>query len=335
MIDGFFDVDNILAKLDSKGDFLQRLNETVDWEEFRPLLREVRAKVRKNNSGRRPFDEVLMFKILVLQSLFNLSDDTTERMILDRLTFRRYLGLSLSSRVPDATTIWLFRDSLVQLRLVKRLFDMFDLQLAGKGFHARQGSIIDATMVEVPRQKISRDEKEELVEKGEVEDWSEEKSRQKDTDAKWTKKNDTSYFGYKNHVNVDVEHKFIRKYAVTDASVHDSRLLKELLDYSNTNSDVYADSAYRSRKNLDMLEILGFRERIHRKAHRNRPLSEREKQGNKTKSRTRARVEHVFGVQLKQAGSLLMRCIGILRAEAQIGLRNIAYNMSRLVTLCR
>ena len=266
----------------------------------------------------------MMFKILVLQGMYNLSDEAMETQIIDRFSFRRYLGLSLSSRVPDATTIWLFRDSLVQLRLVKRLFDMFDLQLAGKGFEARRGSIIDATMVEVPRQKINRDEKQEIEEKGKVEDWSEEKSRQKDTDAKWTKKNSESFFGYKNHVNVDVEHKFIRKYAVTDASVHDSRLLDELLDYSNTNSEVYADSAYRSRKNLDMLEMLGFRERIHRKAHRNRPLSEREKQGNATKSRTRARVEHVFGVQFKLAGSLLMRCIGILRAEAQIGLRNIA-----------
>lgn len=109
---GLFDMEFRMRKIDSNGDPLKRLNELVDWELFRPVLQKIREKKRKSNAGRKPFDVVLMFKILILQSLYNLSDDATEAQILDRLSFMRFLGLSIGDRVPDAKTIWLFREEL-------------------------------------------------------------------------------------------------------------------------------------------------------------------------------------------------------------------------------
>ena len=125
------------------------------------------------------------------------------------------------------------------------MFDKFNAFLACSGFEARKGQIVDATIVRVPVQRNTRKENEAIKDgKPPVENWSEAKKCQKDTDARWTKKRGKSYFGYKNHVEVDVKYKLIRKYKVTDAAVHDSRVFEELLDETNTSRDVYADSAY-------------------------------------------------------------------------------------------
>jgi transposase, IS5 family len=189
--------------------------------------------------------------------------------------------------------------------------------------------------VPVPKQRNTRDEN-AAIKAGETpEGWDDNptRSRQKDTDARWTKKHGKAHYGYKNHVNVDRRHKLIRRYKVTDASVHDSQALDDVLDADNTASDVWADSAYRSAEIEGKLEARGLKSRIHRKAHRNRPLTEREKQGNRTRSTVRARVEHVFGAQSNDMGGTLLRCIGIARARARIGLKNLAYNMRRAVQL--
>jgi len=144
-----------------------------------------------------------------------------------------------------------------------------------------------------------------------------------------------SHYGYKNHVNVDRRHKLVRRYCVTDAAVHDSRVVEEILDPDNTASDVWADSAYRSAEIEAKLEQKGLNNRIHRKGHRDKPLSEREKRGNTTRSKVRARVEHVFGAQSNDMGGTLVRGIGLVRARARIGLKNLAHNMRRLVQLER
>jgi len=316
-----------MSKIDDNGDPLKRLNELVDWELFRPVLNQVRNKKRKSKVGRKPFDVVLMFKILILQSLYNLSDDTTEVQILDRLSFMRFLGLSIGGRVPDAKTIWLFREELKRAGIFSELFLEFDRFLRNHGFEAKKGQIIDASIVSVPRQRSSRKENTKIKAGEEITDWPTNKQRQKDIDARWTKKNSKSYFGYKNHVSVDVKYKFIRKFDVTDASVHDSRVFKELLDDENISGAVWAGSAYRSYDNLWHLGINGYREHIQRKGYRNHPLTEREKQGNRTRARTRSRVEHIFGVQLQRAGNLILRTVGKVRAYVKIGLRNLAYNL--------
>ena len=161
------------------------------------------------------------------------------------------------------------------------------------------------------------------------------KRRQKDVEARWTKKHGRSHYGYKNHVNVDRRHKLVRRYQVSDAATHDSKVLDDILDGDNTALGVWADSAYRSAEIEAALKKKGLRSRIHRKARRNKPLSEREKQGNKTRSSVRVRVEHVFGAQSNDMGGTLLRSVGLARAKARIGLKNLAYNMRRLVQLDR
>jgi transposase, IS5 family len=330
---GLLDWQIRFRQLDAGGDPLPRLKTLVDWERFRPELEAVRDKERKSNAGRKPFDVVLMFKVLVLQSLYNLSDEKIEFQIRDRISFMRFLDLSLGDAVPDEKTIWLFREQLTEAGLIKRLFQEFDAFLEEKGFSARKGQIIDASLVEAPRQRNSREENGQIKAGQIPEDWSEQKKRQKDTDARWTKKNGQNYYGYKNHIDVDVKHKLIRDYEVTPASVHDSQVFEGLLDEDNSSRDVWADSAYRSEEKLKELKKRNYREHLQRKGCRHKKLTDREAQGNRTRSRIRSRVEHVFGVQAKRAGNLIVRVIGLVRVKAKVGLRNLAYNLDRYCVL--
>ena len=335
---GFFDVSKRYAGLDAKVDPLVKLNAMVPWADFRPQLEAVwrrSPEERKSKAGRKPWDAVVMFKAIVLCELYNLSDEQFEYQLRDRLSFMRFLGLGLEDPVPDATTVWLYREQLVQAELVDELFNAFDGHLKAQGWLAMGGQMIDASIVPVPKQRNDRDEN-AAIKAGETpEGWSDKpaKNRQKDTDARWTKKHGKSHYGYKNHVNVDRRHKLIRRYKVTDASVHDSQALDDVLDDDNTASDVWADSAYRSAEIEAKLGERGLKSRIHRKAHRNHPLTRREQQGNRTRSQVRARVEHVFGAQTNDMGGTLVRSIGIARAKARIGLKNLAYNMRRAVQL--
>ena len=333
MLDGFFDVENRLEVLSKQGDPLEVLNRVVPWELFRETLEGVRVKERKNKAGRKPYDVVLMFKILVLQSMYNLSDDAVEYQICDRLSFMRFLDLSLGARVPDAKTVWLFREQLGKAGLVQSLFTQFDTHLREHGFAAQKGQIVDASIVQSPRQRNTREENKQ-VKKGETpEAWRVQKARQKDVDARWTKKNGTNHYGYKNHIQVDTKHKLIRDCHVTSASVHDSQVFDTLLDEDNSSRDVWADSAYQSRATIERLEANGYRPHLQRKGKRGKPLTPREKKGNTTRSRTRSRVEHIFGAQRARAGNLLLRSIGLARARTNIYLRNLSYNMNRLGTL--
>lgn len=330
---GLFDWQTRFEQLAHGGDPLVKLNEVVKWELFCDDLQQIRDKDRKSDAGRKPFDVVLMFKILILQSLYNLSDDQVEFQVRDRLSFMRFLGLSLGDTVPDAKTIWLFREQLTRAGCIKSLFERFDAFLQEGGFAARKGQIVDASIVPVARQRNSRDENKQIKDGQIPDDWSENKKRQKDTDARWTKKNGKNHYGYKNHIEVDVEHKLIREYEVTPASTHDSQVFENLLDEKNTSCDVWADSAYRSQEKLNALAKRGFREHLQRKGCRHKKLTEREKRGNHTRSKTRSRVEHIFGVQAQRAGRLIVRAIGLMRVTAKIGLRNLAYNIDRFSLL--
>jgi IS5 family transposase len=273
--------------------------------------------------------------MLVLQSLYNLSDEQVEYQVRDRLSFTRFLGLGLENRIPDGTTLWLFREKLAKADLLAKLFKRFDQHLEAKGYLARGGQMIDATIVPVPRQRNSREENDQVKAGTIPEAWQKHpaKNRQKDKDARWTKKHERSYFGYKNHVNADARHKLIRDYTVSDASVHDSQKLEELLNKANTSKDVYADSAYRSADTERHLKARGLRSRIHKRGRRNRPLTEAEVAANTAKSKVRARIEHVFGAQDNAPGGRLVRTIGIVRAKIKIGLQNLTYNIRRLMSL--
>jgi IS5 family transposase len=337
---GFYDLDKRLDVISGKGDLLELIKATVPWESFRAEIEAVtRAKPqeRKSAAGRKAYDAILMFRILVLQTLHNLADEQLEYLIRDRLSFMRFLDLGLEDPVPDATTVWLFREALAKAGLVAKLFALFNQHLEAKGYIARGGQIVDATIVSAPRQHNSRSENAAIKAGKTPAGWQEKpaKNAQKDKDARWTKKHDQSFYGYKNHIGIDRTHKLIRRYTETDASVHDSQMLDDVLDKSNTGAEVWADSAYRSAESEAKLEAKGYKSRVHRRARRNHPLSAREQAGNTTRSRVRARVEHVFGHQHTSMGGTIVRTIGIVRARTKIGLMNLVYNISRLVQLER
>lgn len=331
---GFFDLDERYESLSRCGDPLEILLKVIPWESFRYPIKKALTKPRKSSAGRKAFDPVLMFKVMVLQSLYNLSDSQTEFMIRDRLSFMRFLGLGLGDRVPDEKTIWLFKDTLAQKKVAEKLFARFDDYLIKNGFAAKKGQIMDATIVEVPKQRNTREEN-QAVKQGEIpEGWHQHKLSQKDTDARWIKKNGISHFGYKNHVSTDVKHKLIRKWTVTPASVHDSQAFEQLLDKSNSGRGVWADSAYRSEEIESKLKK-NHRSQIHHKGYRDHPLSEAKQRVNHNRSKTRARVEHIFGFQKTSMGGKLIRGVGQVRATHKIGMRNLVYNMCRYTQLLR
>ena len=331
----FFDVEDRLQSVSKMGDPLERLAATIPWENFRPLLDRVHEKERKSNAGRKPIDVVLMFRVLILQTLYNLADEQVEYQIKDRLSFARFLGLGIEDRVPDATTVWKFRERLKELELMEVLFDRFGDYLAAEGYQAKQGQIVDASIVPVPIQRNSREEN-RRIKNGEVpEDWSEDKREQKDVEARWTKKNGTSYFGYKNHIDVDAAHKLIRTFAVTPANVHDSRVLDDLIDPDNEDPGVWADSAYRSEETEAVLTEAGYESHICEKGQAGQPLSAEQEANNRKRSKVRSRVEHVFGFQENSMGGKLIRTIGLARAEMKIGLMNLTYNLMRYLQLIK
>lgn len=334
---GFFDLQDRFGKLDQLGDPLKALNAVVDWSVFEPILEKGLKKEKKSNAGRPSFDALLMFKVLILQSLYNLADAQTEFQIRDRFTFLRFLGLTPESRIPDEKTIWLFRESVKASGLHEELFATFTRFLEAQGFVAKRGTVIDARIVEVPRQRNTHAEnatiKEGLMPAG----WEKHTAKkvQKDCDARWTQKNGKSHYGYKNHISIDVKHKFIRGYDVTAAHVHDSQRFERLLDSKNSQRVIYADSAYRSDEHERMLKRRRFTSRVHHRAWQDQVLTKRQQKENHARSRIRARVEHVFGHQVKAMRQTIVRGIGLARVRTRIALANLAYNMSRLVQLHR
>jgi len=239
--------------------------------------------------------------------------------------------------VPDAKTLWLFREQLARHGLVDKLFQRFDEQLWASGLMPKGGQIVDASLVNVPKNRNTRDENKQIKEGKTPDGWDDKPNmkRQKDEDARWTKKHGKSHYGYKNHINIDKEHKLIRRYAVTDASVHDSQVFDELIDDENGDRSIWADSAYRSEAREEQLQQQGYQSRIHRKGSSRRGLNRQEQATNHRRSRIRARVEHVFGDQHTRQGGILVRTKGRVRAAGKIGLTSLTYNMRRLEFLLR
>jgi transposase, IS5 family len=344
---GFFDLDERHGVLSAAGDPLERLAAVIDFELFRGELEGALDRSDRSKGGRPPYDAVLMFKVLVLQTLYTLSDDQTEYQIRDRLSFMRFLGLALEDRVPDAKTIWLFREQLTRTGAVERLFERFDAVLRDAGYLAMSGQIVDATVVQARRPRLSKDEKATVRSGAVPEGWSKAKRAQMDTDGRWTlkrgRKRSTGsgptderselvipVFGYKNHLGIDRRHGFIRTFAVTDAAAHDGRQLGRLLDPENTARSVWADSAYRSVENLSLLVRRGLAPQFQRAKPRGKPMPPHIARGNAARARVRVAIEHVFAAQKCRLG-LVIRSIGVARATSRLGLANLVTNMRRLV----
>ena len=308
-----FSLSDHLERLSKDGDPLEVLEATVDFEYFRDWIVEGLGYGDGSKGGRPPFDPVSMFKALILQAQHNLSDAKMETGTL------------------------------------KRVMKAFDWQLQKKGFIPMSGQIVDASLVPAPKQRNTDAEKEAIkAGKSAEEIWPDapNKAAQKDTDARWTLKIGGIFryrpdgtplpqialpvFGYKSHICIDRRFGFIRAATVTSAADADGRQLKHVVTTDNTSSSVWADSAYRSKRNETWLKKKMLTSHIHRRKPAGKPMPERTAKANAKKSAVRAKVEHVFAHQKNRFG-LFIRTIGLARAEAKLTLANLAYNFDRLI----
>ena len=224
---------------------------------------------------------------------------------------------------------------MTDLGIVEELFTLFNSELEKLNLIVNEGKIIDASFIEVPRQRNSREENKQ-IKAGEIPDsftQNPHKLSQKDTDARWVKKNEANYYGYKNHVKQDAKSKLITGYCVTDASVHDSQPTEGLLDESDKGEEFYADSAYTGAPLEMVIEKKGLVNRVCEKGVKNHPLTDEQKASNREKSHVRVRVEHIFGFMENSMNEMYIQCIGIKRTTAIIGLINLTYNMFRKIQL--
>ena len=308
---------------------LMRVGRIIDWSLFEPEMISAVVKDTKGPGGRPRFHPLLMFKVLVLQRLHGLADDAASFQITDRESFRAFLGLTRADAVPDGQTIADFREVLIKGQSFERLFHLFLDHLQkqhGLGL-AREGVMVDATFVEVPRQRNSRDQN-ALIKEGQVPQEfidNPKLAAHKDCDARWTKKNHETCYGYKDHVKVDVADKLILDGVTTAASVHDSQTIETLIQEGDV--VVYADSAYTGAKIAAGLKGKNVEAQICQKGPRGAALTEEQKASNRGKSRVRSRVEHVFAQMTGSMRALRQRCIGLERTDASIKLTNLVYNM--------
>jgi IS5 family transposase len=315
---------------------INKIKDLIDWESFRNELEEILGYVKREKSkgGRPPFDPVFMFKILILQKYYGLSDDATEEQIEDRASFMGFLDLKVGDHIPDAKTIWEFRQRLEAngMNGSQRLFTHFEKNLTAQGIIGREGSIVDASFVAAPRQRNTREQNEKIKagERPEGFEQSSAKGKQKDCEARWAVKNKEVHYGYKNHIKADAKTKLIINYSTTPANVHDSQEFQSLVDEND--QAVLADSAYSSEASETHLHQCDCEEFLMKKGKRGTPLNETEQQTNKKISRIRVRVEHIFG-HMKQKGMDYVRSIGLNRAHQHNGLSNLAYNLTRYAFL--
>ncbi len=312
----------------SKKDPLIRIKALTDWKMFEGELAKMFPAVEYPKGGRPPFSKLLLFKIVLLQEYYGLSDQGVEYQINDRLSFMRFLDLTLDDKVPDQNTIWNFKEGLKENNNAQKLFDLFLKHLRKHDLILNKGSIVDASIVKAPVQRNTKDENDQ-IKNGETPDWNEKKSQHKDVDASWTSKNGKNYYGYKNHIKVDQASKLITACYVTPAHVHDSQTMFELIDRYDKGHSLYADSAYSSADIAEMLTCFGIQGRIHKKGVRNKPLTEKEQLRNHKLSKKRCRVEHVFGFMKKKFKEVGVRCVGEVRAKRDIILKNLVYNIHR------
>ena len=200
-----------------------------------------------------------------------------------------------------------------------------------------EGQIIDASFTEIPRQRNTREENKMINDECGDDLWKDQPNKKchKDIDARWTKKNGDTFYGYKNHVKVDSKSKIIGTYYVTDASVHDSQVLDTLLTKKDEGQELFADSAYTGSEQKNTVSQHGMINKIHEKGYKNKPLTEEQIAKNNLKSKTRVRVEHIFGFMERSMNGMYIWSVGMPRATAIIGLMNLTYNIFRYEQLMR
>lgn len=333
---GLFEQEQTVSGLSNMGNPLEALSQMIDFEMFRPLLEEsLFTGERKSNAGRPPIDCVLMFKVLFLQRYYGLGDHQIQYQITDRTSFRRFLDIESVDEIPDEKTVWKYREALTKAGAYDRLFGMFREYMESRGLEFSGGRIIDASFVVAPRQRNSRDENACIKSGKGAELWNENphKKCHKDIDARWTKKRDETYYGYKDHTKVDERTKMVMDYETTPASVHDSQEAVGLIADEDEGCTLYLDAGYTGLD--ETIRSHGMNPVICEKGYRGHPLTEQQKESNRQKSKVRCRVEHVFGFMEQSMHGLFVRTIGLVRAKAYVAMTSLVYNICRFVQILR
>ena len=345
MDENLFEEELTVAALSAMGNPLEQLTALVNFEMFRPELEAILVKKDcKSTAGRPQFDVVLMFKVIFLQRYYGLGDKQIQYQIIDRTSFRQFLGIHTVDEIPDEKTVWHVKNLLSRAGTFDALFARFREYLDCKGLSFNEGKIIDASFVEAPRQHNTHEENAVIKEGRGDELWNPEagdsekqkkrklnKKHHKDIDARWTKKRDEKHYGYKLHAKADKKTKLIERYVTTDASVHDSNVIKPLIEEKDKGQSLYLDAGYESKD--DVVRECGMTPVICEKGHRNHPLTDEQKQSNRQKSKTRCRVEHIFGFIEGSMNGSFVRSIGIVRAKAATALTCLVYNIFRYVQI--
>lgn len=295
---------------------LDKINQLIDWQPFEQMLKTIYS----SPVGRPSHPVLLLFKALLLQTWYSLSDYALEEALDDRLSFRRFTDLSLSEKAPDHSVFSRFRDQLIKRDMNDRLFEELNRQMDSHGLLLKKGTLIDATVIEAAPKKPRQNK-----------DGTSGKSRQ-DPDASWTKKGSKSLFGYKAHMGIDQESELIRRIEMTPAHVHDGKMLGVIL--SGDEEWVFADKAYESRENHQILCESGVNNGILMKGTRKRALSNIEKGCNKILSKLRSPVERVFGTLKRSYRYSRARYLGLMKNRLQLTMMSIAYNLRRMEKLC-
>jgi len=297
--------------IEQKSGVLDRINTALNWKRFDKTLHQV---FKTSKEGRPSYPPVVMFKVLLLQQWYGLSDPMAEEAISDRLSFRRFLGLGLHDTVPDETTICRFRGRLAEKCLTPKLLRELNRQLDGKGLLIKQGTLVDASLVEAHSKPPRKDD-----------------TAPKDPDAAWTVKRGQPTYGYKLHVGVDEDSGLIRKAEMTPANVHDTKVFETLL--SGDEKSVYADKAYDSTARRERLKKADVMAGILKKGRRNKPLTDWERTWNRYLSTIRSPVERVFGTLKRSYGFRRAAYVGLERTRNQGLLLCIAFNLRKMTML--
>ena len=333
--DDLFVVQQRKAKLEGYVQTLAAMDELIDFAAMATAVDKACPRADRSKGGRPPYPTEALVRMVFLQGLYNLSDEQCEHQVLDRLSFQRFCRLDGALNIPDARTLWSFRQRLAEGGLGGRaIFEALSQQLQRHGFIPRGGQIVDASIVQAPITQANAREREALN-KGEApEGWSKKRLAHTDRDARWTKKHGKSYYGYKLHGNVDARYKLIRQMKITAANADDGQQLPDVLQVANTRKRLLADRGYDSAANRQTLQQHGLADGIARRAKPGQTAKVRLKQRNKTINRTRARVEHVFAA-LSQQGGKCVRAMTLARNALAITLQCAAYNARRLVWLVK
>ncbi|MBI2771249.1 MAG: IS5 family transposase [Burkholderiales bacterium] len=317
---------------------LNRLNALVDWSGLAKAVNDATGREgERPKGGRPPYPTQVMLKIVVLQQLYgNVADEEMEYALLDRLSWQRFVGLEDARDLPDARTIWAFKQLIAQGGGTEALFDEVLRQLDAAGLKAKGGQLIDATLIDAPKAHLDKHEKADIEQGKTPGHWSAKVAAHRDRDAHWSAKHGKWFYGYKAHINADQAHKLIRRIQVTPGNVGDTRLFEAMIDTDKERArrgkTVYADRGYDSQANRRLLKDSQLCDAIARNDDRQRYDQSDVHRRNARLSRTRARVEHVFGGWEKTMGKSL-RCVGLVRARAHITLQAVVYNWRRWVSL--